>query len=465
MSKLAIKGGSKTIDKNLKLPDWPIVTDEDVKALQGVIDSRNYWGKEHPEVVAWEKEYAKYTGMKYCLALNSGTASLHACIAGIGTEPGDEIIVPALTFLASATAVLHHTAIPVFVDIDGMTFNIDPSRIEEKITGRTKAIMAVDYHGLPADYDSIYKVAKKHNLIVIEDGSQAGGAAYDGKKVGSLGDICGASTMPLKPIPGGGEGGVLTTNNEAYRDLADMVRMFGEIVGKGEERKYNAYTMGWNYRISPFSAAMARSQLKRVDKYLAERRRKAAYISGQLKELPGIIPPHVPEGSTHSYYIYYFKLDPQAAGYDVAPGRFRKALQDVLRAEGVFVKLSQRTPIPGQALFQIKRGFGKGFPWTGTFGRDVPYRIEDYPVTLDVLERSLALDVRYMNPLTGDGVMERVLDAFRKVWANLDEVVRYAEELDYRQPWEELSMLPPKEQIVEYVAENLDSQFKQQRVV
>lgn len=465
MRKLAINGGKKAIGKELTLPDWPIVTEEDVKAFQRVIDSKNYWGKDHPEVVAWEREYAEYTGMKYCLALNSGTAALHACIAGIGTEPGDEIIVPALTFLASATAVLHHTAIPVFVDIDERTFNIDPSKIEEKLTDRTKAIMAVDYHGLPADYDAIYRVAKKHGLIVIEDGSQAGGAGYRGKKVGSLGDICGASTMPLKPIPGGGEGGVLTTNNETYRDLADMVRMFGEIVGKGEERKYNAYTMGWNYRISPFSAAMARTQLKRVDGYLAERRRKAAYISKKLAELPGIIPPYVPEGSTHSYYIYYFKLDPEVAGYDIEPGRFRQAIQDTLRAEGVFVKLSQRTPIPGQALFQIKRGFGKGFPWTPPIGRDVPYRIEDYPVTLDILERSLALDVRYMNPLTDDRVMDVVIDAFHKVWENLDDVVMYAKKLDYRHPWEELSMLPPKEQIVEYVAENLDAQFKQQRVI
>ena len=299
MHKLAINGGSRAMPENLALPDWPIVIDEDVAAINRVIESRSFWGKENPEVLGWEKEYAAYTGTRYCLALNSGTASLHACIAGIGTEPGDEVIVPALTFLASATSVLHHNAIPVFVDIDPRTFNLDPGRIEEKITDRTRAIMAVDYHGLPAEYDAINRIAKKHNLIVIEDGSQAGGASYKGKKVGSLGDICGASTMPLKPIPGGGEGGVLTTNNETYRDLADMVRMFGEIVGKGEERKYNAYTMGWNYRISPFSAAMARSQLKRTDKYLGERRRKAAFISENLARLPGLIPPQPRLGQTH----------------------------------------------------------------------------------------------------------------------------------------------------------------------
>lgn len=463
MSKLAIYGGPKAIPDDLKLPDWPIVTDEDLAAFQRVIDRRDFWGKENEEVISFEKEYSQYAGMKYCLALNSGTASLHACIAGIGTEPGDEIIVPAFTFLASATAVLHHNAIPVFVDIDPYTFNIDPGKIEEKITDRTKAIMAVDYQGLPADYDEICSLAHKHNLVVIEDGSQAAGAEYKGKKVGSLGDISGSSIMPLKCLPSGGEGGVFLTNNELYRDLADMVRMFGEIVSKDQEREYNAYTMGWNYRISPFSAAMARSQLRRLDKYMKARQEKAAYISRNLAELPGINPPYIPEGYTHSYYIYYFKVDPVAAELDISPGRFRQALQDILRAEGVPVKLSQRTPIPGQALFQVKRGYGKGCPWSCPYARDISYRIEDYPQTLNVLERSLGLDVRFINPLTPVETQNKLLDAFRKVFDHLDDLASYAKKLDYSHPWETLSTLPPKEQIVEYVAENLDQKFQEQR--
>ena len=463
MQKLAINGGPQAIPTNLQLPDWPIVADDDVKALQRVIDSKDFWGKENREVKALEEEYAEYAGVKYCLALNSGTASLHACVAGIGIEPGDEVLVPALTFLASATAVLHHNAIPVFVDIDARTFNIDTSKIEEKITDRTKAIMAVDYHGLPADYDEIYAIANRHNLVVIEDGAQAGGATYKGRKVGSLGDVCGASTMPLKPFPGGGEGGLVTTNNETYRDLADMVRMFGEIVSQDKEREYNAYTMGWNYRVSPFSAAMARSQLKRLDGYLNTRREKAAYISKALAEIPGIIPPYVHDDRTHSYYIYYFKVDPKAAEVDISPGRFRQALQDILRAEGVPVKLSQRTPIPGQALFQFKKGYGKGCPWTCRYGRDVSYQIEDYPTTLEVLECAMGLDVRFFNPLTPKEHQDLLLDAFHKVFEHLDDVVAYGNKLDYQPPWEGLSKLPPKEQIVEYVAENLDQRFQDQR--
>lgn len=460
MSKLAINGGPQAIPDDLKLPEWPIVTEEDTAAIQRVVDRKDFWGKENEEVIALEKEYSEYTGMKYCLALNSGTAALHACIAGIGIEPGDEVLVPALTFLASATAVLHHNAIPVFIDIDPRTFNIDPDKIEEKITDHTRAIMAVDYHGLPADYDEIYSIARKHNLVVIEDGSQAAGAEYKGKKVGSLGDISAMSIMPLKALPSGGEGGLLCTNNDAYRDLADMVRMFGEIVSKEKEREYNAYTMGWNYRICPFSAAMARSQLKRLDEYMRARREKAAYISKALGEIPGIIPPYVPDDRTHSYYIYYFKVDPTEAGLDISPGRFRQALQDILRAEGVPVKISQRTPIPGQALFQVKRGYGKGCPWTCPHSHNVSYKIEDYPQTLDVLERSLGLDVRFINPLTPIKTQDKLLHAFYKVFDNLDEVVSYAKKLDYSPPWEKLSQLPAKEQIVEYVAENLDKRFQ-----
>lgn len=463
MSKLAIHGGSKAIPEDFKYPEWPIVTEEDKAVIQRVMDRRDFWGKENEEVIGLEKEYSEYTGMKYCLALNSGTAAMHACVAGISIEPGDEVLVPALTFLASATAVLHHNAIPVFVDIDPRTFNIDPDKIKEKITDRTKAIMAVDYHGLPADYDEIYSIARKHNLVVIEDGSQAAGAEYKEKKVGSLGDISGMSTMPLKAFPGGGEGGLLCTNNEVYRDLADMVRMFGEIVSKDQEREYNAYTMGWNYRICIFSAAMARSQLKRLDKYMRARREKATYISKALSEIPGIIPPYVPDDRTHSYYIYYFKVDPEAAGLDISPGRFRQALQDTLRAEGVPVRISQRTPIPGQALFQVKRGYGKGCPWTCRYGQEVSYRIEDYPQTLKVLEQSLALDVGFIHPFTPTETQNKLLSAFHKVFDNLDDVVSYAEKLDYLPPWETLSKLPPKEQIVEFVTENLDKKFQQKR--
>jgi len=238
--------------------------------------------------------------------------------------------------------------------------------------------------------------------------------------------------------------------------------MFGEIIEKGEQRKYNAYTMGWNYRISPLIAAMIRSQLKRLDGNVNVRHKNGAYISRAFSEIKGVVPPFVPEDRTHAYYIYYFKVDPEAAGIEGIPaGRFRQAVQDILRAEGVFVRLSQHTPVPGQSLFQVKRGYGKGCPWTCPYGRDVSYRIEDYPNTLDVLSRSLALDARFTYPTTSKKTMDMMAGAFRKVFENKDEVVRYARSIDYREPWENISTMSPVEQHEEYVSESLYQGFRE----
>ena len=166
--KLAICGGKKVVPERLKIK-WPVITDEDKKAVNEVLDSGILFGPYSPQVVALQEEFAKYIGTKYCIAMNSGTAALHAAIAAADIGPGDEVITPAFSFLASATCILHHNAIPVFADIDPVTYNIDPKKIEEKITEKTKAIIPVHIHGLPADMDEILAIARKHNLIVIED--------------------------------------------------------------------------------------------------------------------------------------------------------------------------------------------------------------------------------------------------------------------------------------------------------
>ncbi|GAF97982.1 unnamed protein product, partial [marine sediment metagenome] len=182
--KLAIEGGERVIPSKIRLNNWPIITKEDIYSIIEVIKQEDLWGSEAKGVVGLEKEYAEYLNVKYCVALNSGTAALHAAVSAIGIGPGDEVLVPALTFVASATSVLHHQKIPVFVDIDPNTFNIDPNQIEKKISEKTKAIIAVHYQGLPADMDKISTIAQKYGLLVIEDGAQAHGATYRGKKVG-----------------------------------------------------------------------------------------------------------------------------------------------------------------------------------------------------------------------------------------------------------------------------------------
>ena len=217
-----------------------------------------------PNIEALQKEWADYVGVKHCLATNSGTAALHMSVAAAGIGPGDEVIVPAYTFVATATAVLHHNAIPVFVDVEPETWNIAVARIEAAITPSTKAIMPVHLNGYPADMDRINAIAKKHNLAVIEDACQSHGAQYHGRKTGSLGDLAGFSLNSWKNLPAG-DGGLFVTNDDEYVQRAGMVREFGERIFKGERRNYRSYAMGWMYRTTEFVAAFARSQLKRLD--------------------------------------------------------------------------------------------------------------------------------------------------------------------------------------------------------
>ena len=180
--KLALHDGERTVPEGLVQP-WPHVTEADQQAVMDVFESARITEQQRIQSECLTTEWAEYMGVKYCIPVNSGTAALHMCVAAVGIEPGDEVIVPAFTFWASAAAVLHHNAIPVFVDIHPKTYCIDPTLIEAKITERTKAIMPVHIHGMPADMDAVQKIAEKHNLKVIEDVAQAHGARYKGRLV------------------------------------------------------------------------------------------------------------------------------------------------------------------------------------------------------------------------------------------------------------------------------------------
>ncbi|HID08025.1 MAG TPA: aminotransferase class I/II-fold pyridoxal phosphate-dependent enzyme, partial [Armatimonadetes bacterium] len=170
MPELAIKGGPRVVPEGMIKP-WPHITEEDKRAVMEALENASPWRYPFEEVAALEREWAEFVGVKHALACNSGTAALHLCVVACEVGPGDEVLVPADTFLASASCVLHSNGIPIFVDVHPKTYNIDPSKIEERITERTKAIVAVDLHGLPADYDEIRAIAHKHGLLVIEDGA------------------------------------------------------------------------------------------------------------------------------------------------------------------------------------------------------------------------------------------------------------------------------------------------------
>lgn len=443
MSALALFGGRPLLDRALDESAWPLVEDADVDAVTATLRSGRLSWIDDTEVPALERDWASYVGTAECMALNSGTAALHAAVAAAGVGPGDEVLVPALSFLASATSVLHHQAIPVFVDVDPETFTIDPDDMEARITPRTRAVVVVHLHGLPANQASVAEVARRHELVVIEDAAQAHGAEVDGRRVGSLGDLGAFSIMAGKNLPTAGEGGLLTTDRPELRDRAERLKMFGERARAAGPREYHALTLGWNYRLSSVLAAFARSQLSRLERHIAMVRENASYLSAILADLPGLSPPVEPEGRRHVYHHYRLRLDPQEAGLDLPVGAFRRAIQEAVTAEGVPLIEYQNRPLPGQVLFQQREGYGRGCPWTcGHADRDVTYQPEDYPRTLDVIRSSLLVGRRLcMASLLRRENAERVAGAFTKVFSHLDEVRDHAITLDYEDPWLEETRL------------------------
>lgn len=422
--KLAIEGGNKTVPDDIE-KQWPIITDDDISAVTGVLKRGILWGPESPEKVALEKEWADYCGVEYCLATNTGTSALHACVAGAGVEAGDEVIVPAYTFWATAQAVLCQNAIPVFVDIEPETHTIDPEKIEEKITERTKALIVVHVHGLTCHMKEINRIAAKHDLKVIEDAAHAHGAEYSGKKAGNLGDMGMFSLNGTKNLPGG-EGGLITTNNPDFFEKARLTCMFGEKkVPMGNIRPYDAYTMGNNYRPTEMTSAFVRSQLKRLDGYNKKRIENAEYLNKELGRIKGVKTPVVPPDRTCVYHIYRITLAPEKIGYgSMNPEDFRWAVQNALFAEGVPVKEWHSFPVPAQRIFQKMDAYGKGCPWKclegGTLRKHLSYRAEDYPETVRMFAKSFVLYT--LHAANGTELMKFYAEAFNKVFSRIDDV-------------------------------------------
>jgi perosamine synthetase len=439
-SRLAMFGGIPVIPSSQRHVEWPVITPDDEAAIRRALSSgkltANTEGEQ--EVRGLEAEWAQFVGTKYAIAVSNGTAAIALALAAVGVEPGDEVLVPALSFTASALAPLHQLAIPVFVDINTCTFNMDPQQIEEKITPRTRAILPVHFHGLPADMDEIHALARKHHLFVIEDAAQAQGAMYKGHMTGSLSDMGAFSLNAQKNLPTCGEGGLMTTDNHELYEKAVMLRQFGEVIKDGEPRGYISQIMGWNYKLSSVLAAFTRSQLVRFPEYETARQHNISEFLHALSELPGLICPTAPHDRTHAWHILRFRFDPVVAGLEaVAPGRFRQAVRRALRAEGVPVSQYQLIPLAGHQVFQTQQGFGKGYPWALPGVPPQRYAIEDYPNTLMVIEDSLVLQRRHLNPFAGN-LLKLYAEAFHKVWENLDTIAHVARSMPYEVPWQKV---------------------------
>ncbi|MDK2940434.1 MAG: perosamine synthetase [Methanolobus sp.] len=277
----------------------PDIGDEEKEAVIQVLSSGMI--AEGKRVAEFERTFAEYIEVEHCVAVNSGTAALHAAMLAQGIGKGDEVITTSFSFIATANSIMYTGAKPVFVDIETETFNIDTDLIENSITKNTKALMPVHLYGHPAEMKAINDIAEDHNLVVIEDACQAHGAIYHGKKVGSFGT--GAfSFYPTKNMTTG-EGGMITTNDEEVARKARMIR------AHGSQQRYLHEMMGYNLRMTDIAAAIGLVQLDKVDGYNAARRKNAAMLSEGLKDISEIKVPAVRDGCEHMFHQYTIRVD------------------------------------------------------------------------------------------------------------------------------------------------------------
>ena len=352
------------------------IDEDDIQAVVEVL--RSDWLTTGPKVAEFEQAVASFVGANEAVAVNSGTAALHAAMYAIGIGPEDEVILPPMTFVATANAVVFQGGIPVFADVDPDTLLIDPNEVEEKITAKTKAIIAVDYAGQPCDYDALRDIADRHDLILVADACHALGAEYKRKKVGTLADLTVFSFHPVKHITTG-EGGMVTTDNPEFAERIRMFRnhgitrnpdKFAQANGKPQNSVlhapcampfyYEMQDLGYNYRITDFQCALGISQLQKLPNFLERRREIAVLYDKALADIPGIeslglradvqtasqsaerraqsqgkegTPSDSTPCSLHAYHLYVVKIDFKTLGTD------RVALFTNLREKGIAVNV------------------------------------------------------------------------------------------------------------------------------
>ncbi len=293
-----------------------------------------------PEGEALEAEVAALCGVRHGVGVASGTDALHLALRALGVGPGDEVITPAFSFVASASAVLHAGARPVIVDIDLRTFTLDPAQVERAVTPRTKAVLPVHLYGHPADMEALGALARRHRVALVEDAAQAIGASYAGRPVGSFGDLACLSFYPTKNLGACGDAGMVVTDRE---ELAERVRRLRD---HGSRAKYQHAELGWSSRLDEIQAALLRVKLRHLPAWTRARRGLAARYSALLADLPLTLPRERPP-AVHVYH-HYTVLSPK-----------RDALQKALADLGVGTTLHYPLPIPGQPLF---RGLGDSPP-------------------------------------------------------------------------------------------------------
>jgi len=325
---------------------YKIIKKEINAVIQEVLDRCRFIGGE--EVETLEKEIAKFLGVKYTIGVNSGTDALSLSLKALGIGLGDEVITTPFTFIATAEAIVNLGAKPVFVDINPRTFNINPDKIEEKITQRTKAIIPVHLFGQVADMDKIMKTSRRHGLYVIEDAAQAIGAEYKGRKAGTIGNCGCFSFFPSKNLGTYGDGGAVITDNKRLADKIKLLRNHGS----SAKEKYRNLILGTNSRLDTIQAAILRVKLNYLEKWNKKRAENAAYYTRLFREVKDMVTPHIEQNTIHIFHQYTIRVNK----------KIRKKLIDYLNREGIPTQIYYPLPLHLQPVFKYL-GYKKGdFP-------------------------------------------------------------------------------------------------------
>lgn len=366
----------------------PDITEKEIKEILGVLETPHLsLGKNYLE---FEKIMAKFATVKYAVSVNSGTSGLHLIIKALDIGKNDEVITTPFSFISSSNCILFERAKPVFVDIDENTFNIDVKKIEEKITGKTKAILAVDVFSQPADWNELKIIAKKHNLYLIEDSAEALGSEYKGKKCGSFGDAAVFAFYPNKQITTG-EGGVVLTNNKKIYMLCRSMANQGRKVSDGKWLEH--IMIGYNYRLDEMSCALGIAQMKRIKEILKKRSNVASLYNKKLKGIEGLEIPYIKPDNKLSWFVYVIKLAENFAS------KKRDKIIEEMGKRGIQCNNYFQT-IHLQPFYKNKFGYKEGY----------------FPIAEDISKRTLALP--FFNNLT-----EQQIDFVVK---NLKEILKDA---------------------------------------
>jgi len=340
----------------------PDVSEKEIEAVVKVL--RTPYLSLGPKLVEFEEKLAEYVGVNYAVAVNSGTSALHLIIKSLEIGEGDEVITTPFSFIASANCILYERATPVFVDIDPYTWNLNTELIEEKITEKTKAILAVDIFGHPADWDRLQRIAEKYDLKLIEDAAEALGAEYKGKRAGSFGKAAAFAFYPNKQITTG-EGGAVLTNDKTIALLCKSLRN----QGRGEKGKWLEHErLGYNYRISDINCALGIVQLERLKELLEKRENVAKLYNFYLKDVEEVILPHISKGVKKSWFVYVIRLS------DKFTQQQRDEILQELGRLGIECS-NYFAPIHLQPIYRRKFGYQEG----------------DFPITETIAARTIAL--------------------------------------------------------------------------